>query len=62
MGERTPIRVVFERYSSDMTTSEKDHVNLDEFSKRLKRIYEIKNVRHDDGFNQCMRLMSYMIK
>jgi hypothetical protein len=62
VGELTPIRMVFERYVADMGAAEKDHVSLDEFSKRLKRIYEIRNVRHDDGYNQCMRIMSYKIK
>lgn len=64
VGERTPIRVVFERYVSDMGAAEKDHVSLDEFSKRLKRIYEIKQARMPsdyDEFGQCMRLFSYRL-
>jgi hypothetical protein len=32
---------MFERYAVDVTTSEKNHVCLGEFSKRLKLIYLI---------------------
>jgi P4 family phage/plasmid primase-like protien len=65
VGERTPIRMVFERYVADMGAAEKDYVSLDEFSKRLKRIYEIKQARMPsdyDEFGQCMRLFSYKLK
>jgi hypothetical protein len=65
VGERTPVRVVFERYVADMGAAEKDHVNMDEFSKRLKRIYEIKQARMPeiyDGYGQCMRVFSYKLK
>jgi hypothetical protein len=48
-----------------MGAAEKDYVSLDEFSKRLKRIYEIKQARMPsdyDEFGQCMRLFSYKLK
>jgi hypothetical protein len=65
VGERTPIRIVFEQYIADMGAAEKDHVSLDEFSKRLKRIYEIKQARMPteyDAFGVCARIMSYKLK
>lgn len=61
VGERTPVRVVFERYVADMATAEKDHVSMDEFSKRLKRIYEIKITRGVDEFGQCSRIHGYKL-
>lgn len=61
-GERTPVQVAFRKYVSDMEALDKDHVGLDEFSKRIKRCYEVRNVRQRDEFNQCMRIMSYKLK
>lgn len=65
VGERTPVRVVFEKYVADMGAAEKDHVSMDEFSKRLKRIYEIKQARMPveyDTYGVCARIMSYILR
>jgi hypothetical protein len=61
-GERTPVQIVYRRYVTEMEAEDKDHVGLDEFSKRIKRCYEVKQARHNDEFNVCARIMSYKLK
>jgi hypothetical protein len=62
IGERIPVQVVYRRYVSDMVELEKDHVGLDEFSKRIRRCYEVKQARMNDEFGQCARIVSYKLK
>lgn len=62
VGERTPVQLAFRKYVADMDLLEKHHVGLDEFSKRIRRCYEVKSIRHNDEFNQCMRIISYKLK
>jgi hypothetical protein len=50
------------RNVEDMEAAGKDNVRLDEFSKRIRRCYEVKNVRNNDEFNQCMRIICYKLK
>jgi phage/plasmid-associated DNA primase len=62
VGERTPIQVVFRKYVEDMADAEKDHVGIEDFGKRLRRIYEIKNCRHNDENGCVNRIISYKLK
>jgi phage/plasmid-associated DNA primase len=61
-GERTPVQVVYRRYVEDMEKAEKDHVGLDEFCKRIRRCYEVKQTRCEDQYKQCSRIISYQLK
>lgn len=45
-----------------MEDSEKDHVGIDEFSKRIKRCYEVKQSRMGDEYGQCSRILSYKLR
>ena len=62
IGERTPVQVVYRKYVNDCETSEKEYVGMDEFSKRMKRCFEIKQARHTDVYNVCSRIINYKLK
>jgi len=61
-GERTPVQVVYRRYVTEMTALDKDHVGLEEFGKRVRRCYEVRNCRHNDEFANCSRIICYKLK
>ncbi len=61
IGEKTPVQVVYRKYVEDCDSAEKDHVGLDEFSKRIKRCYDVKSIRHNDEYSQCSRIISYKL-
>jgi P4 family phage/plasmid primase-like protien len=61
VGERTPIQLVYRKYVEDCDKAEKDHVGLEEFGKRLRRCYEVKNCRHNDEYGPCNRIISYRL-
>lgn len=61
VGERTPTQVVFRKYVEDMESLEKDHIGLEEFGKRLRRCYEVRNCRHNDEYGACNRIISYKL-
>jgi P4 family phage/plasmid primase-like protien len=62
IGERTPVQMAFRKYVEDMERAEKDHVGMDEFSKRIKRCYDVKVTRSTDEFGQCSRIQSYRLR
>lgn len=62
VGERTPMQVVYRRYVEDCQAGEKEYVGLDDFSKRMKRVYEVKVCRNNDDYNHCTRIISYKMK
>ena len=59
MGERTPVQVVYRSYVDVCEKEEKDHVGLEEFGKRLRRCYEVKNCRNNDDYGCVNRIISY---
>jgi phage/plasmid-associated DNA primase len=61
-GERTPVQIVYRRYVEDMDAAEKDRVGLEEFSKRIRRCYDVKTCRHADEYANCARIIGYRIK
>jgi hypothetical protein len=61
-GERTPVQVAYRRYVHDCEVAEKDSVPLEEFGKRIRRCYEVRNCRHSDEFGPCNRIISYKLK
>ncbi len=61
-SERTPIQVVYRKYVEDCQRAEKDYVGLEEFGKRMRRCYEIRNCRHNDDYGCINRIVSYLLK
>jgi phage/plasmid-associated DNA primase len=59
---RTPVQLVHRAYVDACHREEKDCVGLEEFGKRLRRCYEVKNCRHRDEYGCVNRIISYTLK
>jgi P4 family phage/plasmid primase-like protien len=61
VGARTPVQIIFKAYVDAFEAEGKEHVGLEEFSKRLRRCYEVKNCRNKDDYGACNRIISYKL-
>jgi hypothetical protein len=58
VNEKTPLSVVYHKYLDDMGRESKESISNEEFGKRMRRCYELRNCRNSDkdGMGQVNRI------
>ena len=64
VNEKTPLSVVYHKYLDDMGRESKESISNEEFGKRMRRCYELRNCRNSDkdGMGQVNRIINYILK
>jgi phage/plasmid-associated DNA primase len=64
VNEKTPLSIVYHKYVDDMEKGSKESISNEEFGKRMRRCYELRNCRNGDkdGTGQVNRIINYTLK
>jgi phage/plasmid-associated DNA primase len=60
-GTKIPVVIIHNRFLEDNQENQLN-ISLNEFSKRLKRLYDVGRCRANDEYNQCSRIINYKLK